>query len=517
MKIAIDGPGGAGKSTIAKALAKQLGIFYVDTGAMYRCCAYKARELDIDVRDESAVARLMQDIQLGVAEGEVGPVLSLDGRVVGEEIRTAEISKLASDISAQGVCRAALTEIQRDLAKKHDLVMDGRDIGTVVLPDADLKIFLTASAEERARRRHLENQAKGIESVYEQVLADLHYRDQQDSERPIAPLKQANDAIAIVSDGMDVEAVLAKTMSLVEGLKTNVLVEAEKAEEVAEACGTNPKKGLEQETASASCEQKLEQQSKESSEDDRQHLKGSQRKQEYFGARDESVLWREPKIDPIDRQPDRCFWTRVLLWIVYGILRCIYRLEIHGRENLTGKGPFLAVGNHQSFVDIPVMVKLIRPYPYMVAKRALFKKALTSKFFYGFGAFPVDLDRPNIKTVKRIMTVIRRGGVVGMYPEGTRLIAAQRAGDVQAMTGAVYFAKKLNCPFVMVSMDHPLKRFKKNRVFISKPVTLEDLGMGLENPSNEALTARLMQRIYEQIGQVYEVDGPALRAELGLE
>lgn len=217
MRIAIDGPGGAGKSTIAKALAKDLNLFYLDTGAMYRTCALKAKQLGIDHKDPAAVSQMMDAIQIDVVLTEEAAKLSLDGKPVGEEIRTPEISLMASDISALPACRKKLTQLQRELGERYDVVMDGRDIGTVVLPDAEFKVFLTASVEERARRRQLELEAKGQNICYTDILSDLNYRDQQDSSRSLAPLKKADDAYELNSDGKTIAEVIAEVKALVAG------------------------------------------------------------------------------------------------------------------------------------------------------------------------------------------------------------------------------------------------------------------------------------------------------------
>ena len=194
--IAIDGPAGAGKSTMARACAKALGYLYVDTGAIYRTIGYAAFSRGLDAKDESQIAPLLKEIQIDMAFDETGgQKMLLDGKDVSTEIRLPEISMYASNVSALPCVRAYLLEMQRDIARKRSVIMDGRDIGTVVLPDADLKIYLTASAEERARRRCLELSERGTPKAYEEVLREINERDYQDMHRDIAPLREAEDAV----------------------------------------------------------------------------------------------------------------------------------------------------------------------------------------------------------------------------------------------------------------------------------------------------------------------------------
>ena len=216
ISIAIDGPAGAGKSTIAKRLAKELGYYYVDTGAIYRTVAYFMDLLGIAPKDIDGVSRYIDELNIEIEYDEDGlQHMIMNGMDVTGDIRTQDISQKASLISAHGVVRDMLLDMQRDVAKKHNVIMDGRDIGTVVLPRADVKIFLTASAEVRARRRHLELQAKGSKESFEKVLADIKQRDHQDSTRPIAPLKQAKDAVLVDTSDMDIEAVVAQIRKIV--------------------------------------------------------------------------------------------------------------------------------------------------------------------------------------------------------------------------------------------------------------------------------------------------------------
>lgn len=196
--IAIDGPAGAGKSTIAKAAAKSLGYIYVDTGAMYRAIGLYTLRSGVEPTDAEKVVELLNNIEVSLARDEQkNQLVILNGEDVSGLIRTEQVSMAASRVSAIPEVRAFLLSLQRDMAKNYDVIMDGRDIGTVVLTDAKVKIFLTASAEIRARRRYDELIAKGETAVYEDVLADVIQRDNNDMNRPIAPLKPAEDSILV--------------------------------------------------------------------------------------------------------------------------------------------------------------------------------------------------------------------------------------------------------------------------------------------------------------------------------
>lgn len=214
--IAIDGPAGAGKSTMARRVAKDLGFVYVDTGAIYRTVGYHMDFYGIGPRDTDGVTRLIGDVNIEIRYDDAGVQrMILNGHDVTDEIRTPEMSAIASAISTQKVVREYLLEMQRELARTHNVVMDGRDIGTVVLPGADVKIFLTASPEVRARRRFDELTAKGEKVTYEKVLEDLQKRDEQDTNRKIAPLRQARDAVLLDTSELDIEGAVAAIESIV--------------------------------------------------------------------------------------------------------------------------------------------------------------------------------------------------------------------------------------------------------------------------------------------------------------
>lgn len=200
--VAIDGPSGAGKSTLARALAKELGFVYVDTGAIYRSVGYYAYQRGIDPADGAAVEALLPEIQLEMVYREDGlQHMILNGEDVTKEIRLPEVSMYASRVSAIPAVRAFLMDMQRDMARTHSVIMDGRDIGTVVLPQADVKLFLTASAEDRARRRCLELEERGTPEPYEKLLEEMQERDRNDASRSAAPLRPAEDAVILDTTG----------------------------------------------------------------------------------------------------------------------------------------------------------------------------------------------------------------------------------------------------------------------------------------------------------------------------
>ena len=215
--IAIDGPSGAGKSSLARAAAAQFGFIYVDTGAIYRTVGLAAYRRGLDRHDENAVKAMLPELKIEMRYNEAGEQrMFLNGDDVSAEIREPEISICASDVSALPAVRAFLLEMQRQMAREHSVIMDGRDIGTVVLPQAELKIFLTASAKARADRRLLELRRKGIESSFEEVLRDIEYRDEQDTARAAAPLKKADDAVLVDTSDIDFEQSLALLCGIIE-------------------------------------------------------------------------------------------------------------------------------------------------------------------------------------------------------------------------------------------------------------------------------------------------------------
>lgn len=212
--IAIDGPAGAGKSTVARQVAERLGLTYVDTGAMYRAITWKALQQNIDLQDEQTVSRLARETDIQLAPGKTGTDIWVDGQKVTDEIRTPEVTAKVSLIAGQPEVREVLVEKQQEMARRREVVMDGRDIGTHVIPDADVKVFLTASIEERAQRRYRESIRRGFEMDWEQLKEEIRLRDEKDQRRKHSPLRPAEDAVHLDTTGLSIEEVVEEILNL---------------------------------------------------------------------------------------------------------------------------------------------------------------------------------------------------------------------------------------------------------------------------------------------------------------
>lgn len=216
ISIAIDGPSGAGKSTISRKAAEKFGFIYVDTGAIYRTIGLATKIRGVSLDDTAAVIELLPTLEIELKYNDAGEQhLYLDGNDVSRDIRLPEVSMLASKVSAIPAVREFLIDMQRGMAEKYDVIMDGRDIGTVILPNADLKIFLTADVRDRARRRYEELRAKGMEKPFDEVLAEMEKRDEQDTQRAAAPLKAADDAVLLDTSGNTLEESIDEVCRLI--------------------------------------------------------------------------------------------------------------------------------------------------------------------------------------------------------------------------------------------------------------------------------------------------------------
>jgi len=217
ISIAIDGPAAAGKSTVAKVVAKELSYVYIDTGAMYRTLTYAALEQNVDIENEESLMEVLKNVNIDFQQGENTQLVFLNGKDVSEAIRTPNVTNRVSIVAKHRLVREEMVRRQQALAEKGGVVMDGRDIGTHVLPNAEVKIFMLASVQERAERRHLENAKKGFASSLEQLKKEIAKRDKLDSEREVSPLKKADDALELDTTSLSIEEVVQKIMDIVSG------------------------------------------------------------------------------------------------------------------------------------------------------------------------------------------------------------------------------------------------------------------------------------------------------------
>lgn len=424
VNIAVDGPSGAGKSTIAKLLAERMSYIYVDTGALYRSVAlYMLRE-GVDINDPYAIASALGGVDVRLCYRDGVQQVELCGENVSQLIRTPEVSMAASKISAVAEVRAFLLELQRSIARENNVIMDGRDIGTVVLPDADVKIFLTASAEKRAERRYKELQEKGDLSTYQQVLDDINKRDYDDAHREIAPLKKTAEAVEVDTTLLTLE------QSVDEMYKT--------------VCS---KLGIEKAGA-----------------------KPSSRREMMDFSRVKPVT--EPKT------------VKKGTLVVYAILRFFvtlfykikYRLVFEGTQNIPKTGSIIFASNHRSNSD-PVLGSLKVPVPcsYMAKEELFHKGKAFVKLITFMGAFPVERGSGDTSAISLAVEKLEQGRNLMIYPEGTR----SKDGTLgKGKTGVALIAALAQVPVVPMAISFKGEKLKfRQKLIISygKPISPDEL------------------------------------------
>lgn len=445
INVALDGPSGAGKSTIAKMLAKRLRYVYVDTGALYRSIAYYVISKGADPKSEEAVVPLLNEVNVKLTYADGAQHVMLNDEDVSDKIRTPEISMGASAVSAIPAVREFLFSLQQNIAKENNIIMDGRDIGTVVLPDADVKIFLTATAEERANRRFKELSEKGDCSTYEEVLNDIIQRDYNDTHREIAPLKKADDAVEVDSTNLNLEQAVEEIYRII--------------------------------TEKTSGTSKIEK---------KHSLKGL------------------PKAEPVKRgkklSPIRMFLYKILGIIVMAIFKIYYNLSFEGRENIPKDGSNIFASNHRSYTD-PVLIALPTRVPCsFMAKEELFKQNIFFKWLItAFGAFPVTRGKGDTAAIDLSMEKLNMGRNLVIFPEGTR----SKDGTVgKGKTGVALIAALAQVPVIPVGINFEgkLKFRKKIVVRFGKPISAEELNITSANPRElKTLKNKIMEEIKELV------------------
>ena len=451
INIAIDGPAGAGKSTIAKAVAKDLGIIYLDTGAMYRATAYLALSNGIDVKDEEKVGEMLKTLEMDIKYDENGAQqIYVNGINATPYLREHYMSKAASDISALPCVRYKMVDLQRDFASKNDVVLDGRDIGTFVLPNANCKFFLTASPEERAQRRMKDLEEKGEKVDYQTLLSDIIQRDYNDSHREVAPLKQADDADFVDTTQMSVEDVVAHVKEVVH-IKTK---HANLTEQNAEKTSTIIP----------------------SSEMDKKTLA---RIKTYY-------------------KPEKRFaFYRFLRVILRPIQMLVWPTKVIGAENVKKVKGALFTCNHYSKMDsmIPYFV-LFKKEAHALAKYELFTNPVAGWFLHKMGSIPVRRGEADIEAVKQVLRVLKDGKQLLIFPEGTR----NKEGTQQMAefkTGTARFAIKAKVPVVPMIYYQSPKAFRKNWLYVGEPFSLEEFYGARTIDENHAATEVIKEKMDE--------------------
>ena len=450
INIAIDGPAGAGKSTIAKAVAKDLGIIYLDTGAMYRATAYLALQKGIDPKDEQKVSEMLEDLKMDVVYKDGEQRIIVNGIDATPYLREHYMSKAASDISALPCVRYKMVDLQRDFASKNDVVLDGRDIGTFVLPNANCKFFLTASPEERAQRRMKDLEEKGEKVDYQTLLSDIIQRDYNDSHRKVAPLKQADDADFVDTTQMSVEDVVAHVKEVVH-IKTK---NANPTEQNAEKPSTIiPSSKMDKKTLA--------------------------RIKTYY-------------------KPEKSFaFYRFLRVILRPIQMLVWPTKVIGAENAKKVKGALFTCNHYSKMDsmIPYFV-LFKKEAHALAKYELFTNPVAGWFLHKMGAIPVRRGEADIESVKQVLRVLKDGKQLLIFPEGTRnKEGTQHMAEFK--TGTARFAIKAKVPVVPMIYYQSPKAFRKNWLYVGEPFSLEEFYGARSIDENHAATDVIKEKMDE--------------------
>lgn len=456
--IAIDGPAGGGKGTLAKGIADRLKITNIDTGAMYRCIALEIINANIKLDEIDKISEMLDNIDIQLTEKDGEQLVLLNNKDVTREIRTKEINEIVSQVSHIPVVREKTAEKQRKMGQDKDIVMEGRDIGTNVFPNANLKIYLDASAEKRAERRFKQNEEKGIHIPLEEILENIIKRDENDKTSDVAPLKQAEDAIYIDSTEMTVEEVENEVVRLIEEKKKEETKKIEKVEKIEEQ------------------EQDIEKKSNEKPKKD-SHKKSKKKDSTW------KIIQRE-----------------IVRYILIGFYKLVYRVKVEGKENVPQEGAFILCGNHVDFIKVPIIV-LFTPRKDLnfIAKSELFDNKVLAWLGYLFDVIPVKRGKQDVESMKKSLKVLASGRVLGLFPEGTRNGLQKK---VKVKNGAAFMALKTGSKVVPVGI-----RIKKQGPFskvilnYGKPLDYTDKKSKMpEKELLEATTTEIMDTIIELMG-----------------
>jgi cytidylate kinase len=514
-KIAVDGPSGSGKSSLAKGIAKTLGIIYVDTGALYRTIGLAAYRAGIDPKDADAVAVLLPEIKLELAFDNGLQHVLLDGEDVGESIRTPEMSMYASSVSAHPGVRAFLLDTQRDIAKTTSVVMDGRDIGSVIFPVAEVKFFLCAADEVRAERRFAELTEKGIDTTYEAVLADIITRDRNDSTREVAPAVKAEDAVILDNSGFMPEDTLAAALKIIE-TKLGGIAEPQSDEpqpiiltepKTDEANGdalAEPKSGVGKPRIIPVPGNAVE----------KPRPAAEQKKAEAQPIIPEAPIVGEGK-PPVGAEPDTVAQPHItaqpavhakkaerdaavpdpqkklkfysfLQFLFGGFCKLLMRVKITGIENIPKEGAVLLCSNHISRWDDILLFCLIPRQIRFMAKIELFRAPVVGPLLKALGAFKIDRGNSDVASIRKAIMILKEGNQLCVHPQGRRYIGVPPYGTpVHAGIGMMICrGRAAAVPISIETKGWKAKLFRRVYMRIGKPIEYDSWGLQ-EKPTME--------------------------------
>lgn len=355
--VAIDGPAGTGKGTITKRISKSRKLVNIDTGATYRCVTLAMQKENIGLEELERIKEMLEkiDIQMENREGE--QFFYLDGEDVSQKIRSKEVTQMVSQVSSIKEVRLKMVDLQRKLAEGKDVIMEGRDIGTYVFPKADVKIYLDADEDERAKRRVRQNEEKGIQMTYEEVLENIRKRDENDKNKEMGALKVANDAIVIDSTHLTIEEVTKKVEMIIDE-KKKAIQKAEKLEKVA-----------------------------------------------YYERKE--TVWKK-------------FVRSCVKGFLAGLYHISYRVKITGKENIPETGSYILCANHINYLDAAAIILLNKRKVRFVAKEELYRFGILAWLGHLFDIIPIKRNKQDLESMKRCIKALKNGELLGIFPEGTR-------------------------------------------------------------------------------------------------
>lgn len=468
IRIAIDGPASAGKSTLAKKVAQKLSLLYIDTGAMYRALAYACLAQKIDIQKEASVENFLPSFDLKMSVSSSEAEIFVQGENVTEKIRKNEISQAASDVSKYKAVRLKMVELQRKLAEGTSCILDGRDIASAVLPQAEVKIFLTASLEERARRRVEDLKARGETLSFEEVKDMIALRDEQDMNREFSPLKQVPEAVLIDTSSLNLEESVQKILEVIEKV---LAVSSEQSKK------KNTHKEKKEESKGKSFK----------------HL--------------QNMDLSEASI------PSRKTWRELLIALAKPIVKLIAPFELHHPENAPQEGPCLYIANHVAIYDIPVMIFPVKKnWIFWVNKSEVITNAFVAKLFSLWRTIVVDVDKVEMTTLRQMMTRLKQKQIIGIFPQSTRIKTQEKLKQFPPKAGILFFAQKVDCPLYPVMIDGTFSFFKKTHVYFGKPFKLNVSKEDIQE-NQEKIGFQVMQEIFSLAGRDYykEMDREDLR------